>query len=82
MRKKMIGLFATCSLVVLLNSCFYGPRAHYYPPRADYGYGYNYRYAPRPYIRVVPPPMVFAPRYNYHGHRSYGGYGGVGGRRR
>lgn len=78
--KSRITLLATfIVLTTFLSSCFYGG----YRGRPDY-YGSRY-YAPRPYVRVVPPPVVVRPRvyvapprYNYrpryesrHRHRDY-----------
>lgn len=55
--KTRITLFATALLLsALMSSCFYSGGYRYRP---DY---YAPRYAPRPYVRVVPPPVYVRPR--------------------
>jgi hypothetical protein len=67
--KTRVPLFVTIlALTALLSSCYsVGYRGGY--DRSYYGSRY---YAPRPYVRVVPPPVVVRPRvyvnpprYNY-----------------
>ena len=71
MKKKMLNLALVMVLATLMSSCFYGHRPNYgYNDR----YAYGYRYAPRPYMRIVPPPVIFAPRYGY-GSRNQRNYG-------
>jgi hypothetical protein len=81
--KKLV--FVSLLLTVLMSSCMGGYYGGYnrYGYNNNYGYnnyGYNNgRYAARPYIRIVPPPIFIAPRYGYSG-RNYGGNrGGYGG---
>ncbi|MBB3840088.1 hypothetical protein FHS57_004101 [Runella defluvii] len=53
--KTRFTLLATfLVLATVLSSCFYsgGYRSRYYDPY----------YAPRPYVRVVPPPPAYRPR--------------------
>lgn len=86
MKKKMLNFALIVFLATLMSSCFYGGRPNYgYNQGYGQRYGYGNGYAPRPYIRIVPPPVIIAPRYGYgyQNQRGYGRshYGRRGGRR-
>ena len=83
MKTRKIALIGIFALALMASSCVgYG----------GYGYRPNYYYAPRPYVRVVPPPVfVRPPAYYYQPrpryHQNYRNYGrnnkrNYGGRRR
>jgi hypothetical protein len=85
MKTRITLVFTVFALTTLLSGCFYSGGY-----RPDY-YGSRY-YAPRPYVRVVPPPVVVRPRvyvnpprYNYrprYESRNRHNYGNRSGRRR
>jgi len=55
--KTRITLFAAALLIsALMSSCFYSGGYRYRP---DY---YSPRYAPQPYVRVIPPQVYIRPR--------------------
>jgi hypothetical protein len=74
MRNRLISALSVLSLTFLLSSCFYGGYRYH-------DYGRPRYYAPRPYVRVVPPPVIITPRprvyvqprhYSYRNHpKSY-----------
>jgi hypothetical protein len=79
MKRKQLVLVTVLLLSVLMSSCI-GLQGGYYGGYNRYN-GNRYGYS-RPYIRVVPRPIIIAPRYGYGGRGGYGGGGHHHGRRR